>query len=248
MPYLNMLITNGGLATNYFADGHPSLSNYLWLTSGSNDGFTTDVCPDTVSADNIVRHFASAHISWHEYAENLGKQGNLGCGGDGSGRYAGRHNPFIYYTDVTGNATEAANIRDFSTFATDVAAGSVARYNFITPNICDDGHDLCAPASNRFVQIDNWLKTHVAALLNANIFQTGGDGTLVIVFDEGTTSTNGGGQVVWVTVGPNVKAGSRSAVFHQHQATLRQLMEMVGATSFPQGAATTSDMAGFYNY
>jgi hypothetical protein len=107
---------------------------------------------------------------------------------------------------------------------------------------------LCAPTSNRFVQIDNWLKTHVPALLNANIFQTGGDGTLVIVFDEGTTSTNGGGQVVWVTVGPNVKAGSRSAVFHQHQATLRQLMGMVGATSFPQGAATTSDMAEFYNY
>jgi acid phosphatase len=60
MPYLNMLISNYGLATQYFANGHPSLPNYLWLTSGSNDGFTSDVCPGTVSADNVVRHLTSA--------------------------------------------------------------------------------------------------------------------------------------------------------------------------------------------
>ncbi len=44
MPYLNMLINNYAQATQYFANEHGSLPNYLWITSGSNDGVTIDTC------------------------------------------------------------------------------------------------------------------------------------------------------------------------------------------------------------
>ena len=47
-PYLNSLITNGklNLATNYFAVGHPSLTNYLEIVGGSNFGVRSDNPPD----------------------------------------------------------------------------------------------------------------------------------------------------------------------------------------------------------
>src|SRR5260370_41084470 len=60
MPYLNRLIRKYAVATQYFANTHPSLPDYLWLTTGSANGFKRDVCGDgfTVTADNIVRELA----------------------------------------------------------------------------------------------------------------------------------------------------------------------------------------------
>jgi hypothetical protein len=47
-PYLNNLINSGqvSLATNYFAIGHPSLTNYLEIVGGSNFGIRSDNSPD----------------------------------------------------------------------------------------------------------------------------------------------------------------------------------------------------------
>jgi hypothetical protein len=47
-PYLNHLISTGqvNLATNYFAVGHPSLTNYLEIVGGSNFGIRSDNAPD----------------------------------------------------------------------------------------------------------------------------------------------------------------------------------------------------------
>jgi len=245
MPYLNILINSYGLATQYFANGHPSLPNYLWLTSGSNDGFTTDICPGTVSADNVVRQLTAAGISWHAYMEDLKAAGSLTCGGISGGKYAGRHDPFIYFTDVQNSPAVAANIVPFTQFASDLAADTFPRYNFIVPNTCNDAHDggtACGLAT-----ADAWLYTNIAPLLNTNMFQPGGDGVLIIVFDEGTDGTNGGGQVEWVIVGPKIKQGYRSTTFYQHQNTLRLMLEGLGVTTFPQGAATASDMAEFFS-
>ena len=48
MPYINAQIKNGkvNLATNYFAVGHPSLTNYLEIVGGSNFGVRSDNTPD----------------------------------------------------------------------------------------------------------------------------------------------------------------------------------------------------------
>jgi len=47
-PYLNSLIASGkvNLATNYFAIGHPSLTNYLEIVGGSNFGVRSDNAPN----------------------------------------------------------------------------------------------------------------------------------------------------------------------------------------------------------
>jgi hypothetical protein len=239
MPYLNMLISNYGLAMQYFANDHPSLPNYLWLTSGGNDGVTTDVCPATVTVtqDNVVRHLDAAGVSWKAYEEDLPSVGYLGCS---SGNYAARHDPFVYFSDVKNSSTDQHNIVPFTQFAVDLANDSFPRYSFITPNVCNDAHDCALSVA------DAWLNSNLAPLLNTNMFQTGGDGVLIIVFDEGTDSTNGGGQIEWAIIGPKIKQGYRSTTFYQHQNTLRLMLEGLGVTTFPQGAATASDMAEFF--
>ena len=57
MPYLNSLASKYGLAKQYFANAHPSIPNYLMLTTGQmetlNDSFS-----GTIGDDNMVREFS----------------------------------------------------------------------------------------------------------------------------------------------------------------------------------------------
>jgi hypothetical protein len=46
LPYINELSTIANTATNYFAVAHPSLTNYLEVTGGSNFGVLNDNSPD----------------------------------------------------------------------------------------------------------------------------------------------------------------------------------------------------------
>jgi hypothetical protein len=64
-PYLNSLITSGqvNLATNYFAVGHPSLTNYLEIVGGSNFGIRSDNSPawgSTSCTPNIASGIVNA--------------------------------------------------------------------------------------------------------------------------------------------------------------------------------------------
>ena len=64
-PYLNSLIKSGkvNLATNYFAVGHPSLTNYLEIVGGSNFGVRSDNAPDwgsTTCSPNIATKIVNA--------------------------------------------------------------------------------------------------------------------------------------------------------------------------------------------
>src|SRR5579862_16401 len=51
MPYINSLINGkASVAMNYFAVGHPSLTNYLEIVGGSNFGVRSDNAPNWHSA------------------------------------------------------------------------------------------------------------------------------------------------------------------------------------------------------
>ena len=93
---------------------------------------------------------------------------------------------------------------------------------------------------------DNWLKTYIAPLIASAGFQQ--NGLLIILFDEsGGDSTNGGGRVVWVAVGPKAKVGYKSTSLYQHQSTLRLSMQALGITSgFPGTGATAPQMGEFF--
>jgi len=235
MPYLNSLANRYGLATNYFANTHPSIGNYFMLTTGqiitNNDSFS-----GTVSADNIVREILAAGGTWKAYEEDLPSVGYLA---PDTGAYARRHCPLSYLSDVVNSSTQRNKLVPFTQFAADLASNQLPNFSFITPNLCNDAHDCPLSVA------DTWLQNNIDPLINSPAFQT--DGLLVIVFDESASdNTNGGGQVAWVVVGPKANNGFTSNNLYQHQNTLRLLSEALGLTKFPGAAATASDMAEFF--
>ena len=239
MPYLNHLIRKYAVATQYFANTHPSLPDYLWLTTGGTDGFTRDVCGDgfTVAADNIVRELAGAGVSWKAYEDGLPSIGYPGCG---TGEYVEKHDPFAYFSDVQNNSVQLDKIVPFTEFATDLAGGTLPRFSFITPNLLHDAHD------GTLAQADAWLESNFKKLLKSEMFEPGGGGLLIIVFDEGTDNSHGGGQVPWIAIGPQVKRRYQSVTLYQHPSTLRLILKGLGVSTLPGAAASAPDMTEFF--
>lgn len=240
-PNLNALIGQGALPTSYYADTHPSIGNYFMLTAGqilTNDDTSTQV----FNADNLARRMLAAGVTFRVYAEGI-TQGYVG--GD-TGLYLIRHNPFAMLSDVADDPTVAnAAIWPFSQFATDAASGNLPEYSFIVPDVNDDAHNGTPQ------QADTWLEANVVTPLSSTAaFSAGGDGVLIVDFDEAATSdtTHGGGHVSPVLWGPEVRAGYQqtSATVYQHESILRTTMELLGLTSPMGAAASAPDMAEFF--
>jgi acid phosphatase len=236
MPYLNSLANAYGLATQYYANTHPSIGNYFMLTTGNiitnNDSFT-----GTVTADNVVRHLLTAGKTWKSYEESLPYPGYIQ---PDTGNYARRHCPISYFSDVVNSSSEKLNLVPFTEFSSDLASGHLPSYSFITPNLCNDAHN-CSLAT-----ADAWLKKNIAPLISSSVFKDGG--LLIIVFDESANdNSHGGGRVAWVAVSPKFsKSKYKSTKLYQHQNTLRLTLQGLGLSSFPGAAASASDMSEFF--
>lgn len=236
MPYLNSLISQYGLATQYFANAHPSMPNYLMLTTGQIESFD-DNFSGTISDDNVVRELVKAGKSWKAYEQSLPSQGYLGSD---QGAYVRRHDPFSYLSDVQNDSTQAANIVPFTQFATDLANNALPQYAFIAPDVNNDAHN------GTLAQADSWLQTNIAPLLANSAFQT--SGLLIITFDESelTDLENGGGHVIAVIISPQAKKGYQSKTLYQHQSLLRLILAGSGVDTFPGLAGTALDMIEFF--
>jgi hypothetical protein len=220
-PYANALIRRYGLATQSFAVSHPSLPNYLALTSGSTHGVNSDCTECTVSAPNIVDQLETAHITWKAYLED---EPSTCFPGAGAGGYAKKHNPFIYYTDVAGSPHRCAHLVDFTALASDLNAGTLPTYAWITPNLCDDGHDCGVAGGDRF------LARTVPALLH----ELGPHGFLIVTWDEGSSNRGccgglaHGGRVATIVAGPTVRRGARASEPVDHYGVLATVEEALG--------------------
>ncbi len=237
MPYFNGLAKQYGLATQYYANTHPSIGNYFMLTTGqiitNDNGYS-----GTVTADNVVRHLLTAGKTWKAYEEDLPSPGYIK---PNVAKYVRKHCPLSYLSDVINSSVQKLNLVPFSQFKTDLANGTLPDYSFITPNLCNDAHD-CSLAT-----ADKWLKSNIDPLIQSQTFKNGG--LLVIVFDEaGSDNTHGGGRVVWIAVSPKFsKLNYKSTKFYQHQSALRLMMQGLGLTTFPGKAASASNMAEFFH-
>jgi acid phosphatase len=235
MPYFNSLVKKYGLATQYYANTHPSIGNYFTLTTGqvitNNDSFC-----GTLTQDNVVRHLLTAGKTFKAYAESIPYAGYTGCG---IYPYVKRHNPLAYFSDVA-NSSGKYNLVPFGQFSKDLANQTLPNYSFIVPNLLHDAHDGSLSAA------DSWLKTKIAPLIASSTFQK--DGILIIVFDESfdTDVQHGGGHVAVVVIGPRVKPGYRSAILYQHQNVLKTLMKALGLSSFPGAASGAASMSDFF--
>jgi acid phosphatase len=225
MPYLNGLINQYGLATQYYADTHPSIGNYFMLTTGqiltNDDTQTPSSFP--VSADNIAHELELAGKTWKDYREL-------------TGTYYVRHDPLAYMTNIN-----SSNLVALTQFATDLANGTLPNFSWIAPNGCDDAHDC--PLSTA----DSWLQTNIDPLIKNPTFQK--DGLLIVVFDESANdNTSGGGRVAAVLISPAFsKLAYQSSTFYQHESILRLMLEGLGVHTLPGAAVTAPAMWEFFD-
>ncbi|MCU1243893.1 MAG: phosphoesterase [Candidatus Acidoferrum typicum] len=264
MPFLNGLAAKYGVATSYYANGHPSISNYFVLTTGQaiSKGRMGDFRTDAVDVDNVIRELKQNGKTWRAYVEGVPGPGYMGGNIDSTG-YVKRHNPLAYFQKDMSPA-ERANLAPFSQFSDDLTQNHLANYTFFVPNLYDDGHSIkgsngrdqgsarCGDA-NALKQADDWLKNIFSPLLASKVFED--TGLLVITYDEASNDDEsdgaghwGGGRVATIVVSSKMKPAYRSIVLFHHESTLRLMLEALGLDEnhWPGGAKNATSMAEFF--
>ncbi|MDT4933746.1 MAG: phosphatidylinositol-3-phosphatase [Pseudonocardiales bacterium] len=150
-------------------------------------------CVFPATVPSLPTQLTGAGFSWRGYMEDMGtpcrhpelntqdttQQAHVGD------QYAVRHNPFMYFSAITSSPTCAQHVVDLSALSTDLASATTTpNLSYITPNLCDDGHDApCVDGRpGGLASADAWLKVWVPKILNSPAFKT--DGMLVITADE----------------------------------------------------------------
>jgi hypothetical protein len=247
-PYVNSLAQQYSLATNYYANIHPSLGNYFMLTVGDTVTTVGDAYGGTITEDNIVRQLVAANKTWKSYAQSLPSVGFLASG---TPPYARNHNPFTYFSDVQGSATQQQNIVPLTQLSADLANNALPDFAFVVPDNFNNGHDCPQGATTctndaKMAATDAWLQTYIQPILQNSQFQQ--NGIMIITWDESefTDTANGGGHIATLIIGTHVKRGYQSTTFYQHQSVLRMILKQLGITSYPNQAASAPDMDEFF--
>jgi len=209
-PFVSYLAARGALAVNYYAVAHPSLPNYLALLGGSTYGITENCTECVVDGPNLATQLSRAGISWRAYMESMPYP--CYAGGD-YGRYAKRHNPFVYFPSITALPKRCANVVPETRLLADLERHRLPTFAWLTPDLCHDGHDC------RFDAADYHLSRLVPRLMR----QLGPHGLLVLTFDEGVSNSGGGGWIATILAGPDVPHGIEIRRVATHYSLLASL-------------------------
>ena len=218
------LSQQNGRASAYVSTTHPSLPNYIQLTSGSTNGITMDGDPNVnvpvPGNQNLADQLDAAGIQWRAYMEGMGTP----CKFDSSGDYSAHHDPFVYYASMRNDPARCVNrIVDFdASFQTDLDSGAY-KYMWISPNVCNDMHNCSADVA------DAWLDKTVAQITASKAYQNGG--AIFILFDEGSLRLLGAAaDLPTIVMSPNlVSASFVSDTFYDHRsylATIEDIFQM----------------------
>lgn len=216
LPYIRTLATAGATLTNYRASSHPSLPNYLALTSGTTWGIGDDGY-HVLPTQDVGNQLTAAGIPWRAYMEGMGSD----CK-DNEGGYAVKHDPFAYY----GGRCQSSVV-PFSALAADLSAPAPPRFLWITPNLCHDMHD-CSPAFG-----DAWLRGTVPAILGSPAMS---NGVLFITWDE--DDGGGGNRVLTLVLGS--KRPASPAHPYSHPSLLAAVEDLLGLSRLPATAGVAA--------
>ena len=229
-------------------------------------------CVYPADVPTLMSQLDNAHLTWRGYMDGMGvdpAREAMTCGHPGVGtadntetgessapfdEYATRHDPFVYFHYVIDNAAECnANVVNLNPLTTDLqSVATTPNYVFITPNLCNDGHDTpcrdgVGPGGLR--QADQFLQTLVPKITSSPAYQQ--DGVLIILFDEASGDSTaccneqpgpydaangiqpggsgpGGGDVGAVVLSRFISPGTKSAVAYNHYSLLGTVEDIFG--------------------
>ncbi len=237
-PFFKQLAAQYGQATNYVSSTHPSLPNYIMLTSGSTNGIINDNDPvssvPVATHENLMYQLDQKGISWRAYMESMGTP----CKMESSGDYCAHHDPFLYYNDVTKNADPnycTDHVVDYDqNFDADFASPNPPRFAWITPNMCNDMHNC--PAAT----VDAWLKTTITKIQATDAYKSGG--AIFILFDEGAQRFLGvTAQLATIVVSENLaQPGVPIDTAFDHRSYVATIEDIFGLKRISTTQTTTS--------
>jgi phosphatidylinositol-3-phosphatase len=214
----------------------------------------------------IASQLQAKGLTWRDYNEDMGadptRESSV-CGHPGVGTqdgtqkatatdmYATRHDPFVYFHSIIDDTTLCdTHVVNLDQLPADLASASdTPNYVFITPDLCDDGHD--SPCANGqaggLAQADQFLRTWVPKITSSPAFLNG-QGLLIVTFDEAATSDTssccgeipgpnspspgitgpGGGDVGAVLLSPCIAPGTVSETPYNHYGMLRSVEDIFG--------------------
>jgi hypothetical protein len=234
-PYLNQLIANGKLFTNYQESAIGSLPNYEAMTSG----VTSAPSPNIFQAIDG----SGGTLTWKEFMESMG--GNCAAGitanvpGTSDPLYTASHDPGFQNQS---NTTCSTN--DVPLTASTFNPASLPDFSYVVPNECDEMHTLPAngqacpayfgsnPGTSQINIGDKWLAAVVPSLLaQPNV-------TVLITWDE-----NGNGPpITTIEAGAGVTAGSTDGTAYNHYNLEAGLYNYFGLGTAPGNGATATPL------
>jgi hypothetical protein len=262
-PYLmGTLRPSSAWFENYYAATHWSQANYVALTSGqftsceqADGGYA---CRDAV--DNLFHQLDTASRSWKVWLDATPGKCDTGSGGTCSsdqpcpltGFYT-TGNPPIDYTDISydeclANDVPAGTPQDgMATFNSELASGSVADFNLVIPNGCNDGERNCQPLNNRYTQFDDFLAREVPLIESSPAF--GNNGVIVVMYDEdermgGLAAKHGlgsGGHTVCLLISPLVRPGAYAQTTYSY-SVLRTIQDGFGLAPYLGASASVQPL------
>lgn len=148
-PQITKLAKTYGYGAEYYGVTHPSLPNYIALTSGNNWYSNSDNPTQRFDHVNIVDQFEAHHISWKAYMQSIprvGFTGDFAPANPSSALYLIRHDPFMLYRDVRDSAARRSHVLPLSQLGRDLNDGHLPQYAWISPNVCNDMHGMSGSA------------------------------------------------------------------------------------------------------
>lgn len=263
MPYLSGLASQYSRSLQAYSPSHGSFLAYLELTTGAapqggeadNNNCNGDGCNLPYTKDNLVRQFSAMKKTWRGYFQTMPSQGYMGYD---SGDYVRRHNPFPFLSDVMNSYSQQQNMVPWTgNFATDLANNNVANYTFLVPDLAHDGHN---PPDNTQIALHNadvYLSQQLPALLQSKYFQPGGDGVLLVTFDESDLDGDNscsqneqqgcGGHIFFAVMGPGVRRAYQSSTHIMQNDMLRGTCDMLGLKACPGDGKSGIGLAEFFS-
>jgi hypothetical protein len=176
----------------------------------------TGGCIYAKDVPNLPVQLTEAGLSWKGYMGDMGNDPSresatcghpkIGTGTDNTNEaeapsaavplgdaYATRHDPFMYFHSIIDSPSCNTHVVNLNNLPADLAKErTTPNFVFITPNLCDDGHDgsgtgaagtLCANGQpGGLTSADAFLQKWVPQIMASPAYQK--DGLLIITFDE----------------------------------------------------------------
>ena len=216
--FVASLAARYGVAANYHAVAHPSVPNYLALTSGSTWGVVDDSFHNLPRRD-LGTELTAAGVSWRAYMEGMTSAGCM----ESPLPYDPGHNPFLFY-----GGRCPSNVVPLTALGGDLAVNT-PRFSWITPDRCHDTHDCDVSVGDR------WLSQEVGLITDSAAWQS--NGVLFITWDEddGTSDDN---RVLTLVIQPR-STHRESSRYYTHYSLLATVEDLLGVKRLGESVQAT---------